>query len=81
MQAKQYLKDKYPNQTIRINLYESRGKTSKSPTGDIGDDIMWISENGESTLKWVKVKETDDGYEYYDNWDYDYKVDIVQKER
>lgn len=74
--AKEYLKDKYPNQTITINLYESRGKNSKSPTGDIGDDIMWISENGENTLNWVKVKETDDGYEYYDNWDFDHKTDV-----
>lgn len=73
--AKQYLKDKYPNQTIKINLYESRGENSKSPTGDIGDDIMWISENGENTLTWVKVKETGDGYEYYDNWDSGRKAD------
>lgn len=40
-----------------------------SPTGDIGDDIIWISDHGESTMKWVKIKDVDDGYEYYDNWE------------
>lgn len=66
--AKEYLKEKYPDQEIVINLYESRGKNSKSPTGNIGDDLIWISADGLDTLTWVKVKETEEGYEYYDNW-------------
>ncbi len=66
--AKKYLADKYPEQKFRIDLYEVGGDKSVSPTGTIGDDTMWISENGENTLKWVKVKETENGYEYYDNW-------------
>lgn len=67
--AKDYLKEKYPDQEIIINLYESRGKNSKSPTGNIGDDLIWISADGLDTLTWVKVKETEEGYEYYDNWE------------
>lgn len=66
--AKVYLEEKYPNQAFHINLYETKGKKSSSPTGDIGDDTMWISESGENTEKWVKVRETESGYEYYDNW-------------
>lgn len=66
--AKEYLADKYPEQKFRIDIYEVGGDKSLSPTGTIGDDTMWISENGESTLRWVKVKETEEGYEYYDNW-------------
>jgi len=66
--AKEYLAEKYPGQKFQIDLYEDGGDKSVSPTGIIGDDTMWISENGENSLKWVKVKETENGYEYYDNW-------------
>lgn len=65
--AKEYLEGEYPNHEFKITLYETRGKKSSSPTGNIGDDVLWLSVDGENTGKWVMIKETETGLDFYDN--------------
>ena len=64
--AKEYLAENYPDHEFRITLYASRGKKSTSPTGDIGDDLIWVDIDGEDTQTWVQVKETENGLEFSD---------------
>lgn len=65
--AKDYLAKKYPNHEFKITLYQSRGKQSNSPTGDIGNDLIWVDIDGENTDTWVEVIESDNGIEFGDN--------------
>lgn len=65
--AKEYLAEKYPNHEFKITLYQSRGKQSTSPTGDIGNDLIWVDIDGENTDTWVEVIESDNGIEFGDN--------------
>lgn len=67
--AKAYLEEKYPEHTFKITLYESRGKQSSSPTGNIGDDLLWLqmADNEERHYYWVKVIELENGIELEDN--------------
>lgn len=65
--AKEYLAEKYPDHEFRITLYESRGKKSTSPTGNIGDDLLWIEFDGVNSGKWVKVIESENGLDFDDN--------------